>query len=73
MTEPDTTDRILRQGQALVRAIKPTGAIERAQVSLLLEAYHRRLRAIVRSAVGRLVEEILSASEPIGEDRLALF
>jgi hypothetical protein len=50
----DLTDRILRQGKALVRAIEalgtiePTGPFERALAHLLMAAYKRRLRAIVR-------------------------
>ncbi len=73
------TERTIEQGKALVRAsaaleiIRPTGPVERVQVWFLLEAYHRPLRAVVRSAVGWLAEEMPSASERIGEDRLALF
>jgi hypothetical protein len=53
VTEPETTDRIIRQGQAIVRAlealeiIEPTGSIEAAITWLLLQAHRRRLRAIV--------------------------
>jgi hypothetical protein len=49
----DLTDRILRQGRALVRAIEalgtiePTGPFERALARLLIAAYKRHLRAIV--------------------------
>jgi hypothetical protein len=49
----EPTDRIICQGQALVRAvealetIQATGPLERAMGWLPLEAYRRRLRAIV--------------------------
>jgi hypothetical protein len=51
--ELGTTERILQQGQALVRpiqalqAVEPTLSFELAQVWLLLQAYRRRLRVIV--------------------------
>jgi hypothetical protein len=54
MVGSDLTDCILRQGRALVRAIEtvgtigPTGPFERALASLLMAAYNRRLRAIVK-------------------------
>jgi hypothetical protein len=47
MTNPELTDRILRQGRALVRAIEalgtiqPTGPFERALARLLMAAYKR--------------------------------
>ena len=50
MTDPVHTDRILEQGEALVRAIEalstidPSGPSERALARLLLTAYKRRLR-----------------------------
>jgi hypothetical protein len=56
MTDPELTAHVIRQGKALVRAIKslstiePTGPIERFIVGLLLPAYKRRLRAIVEAA-----------------------
>jgi hypothetical protein len=73
------TERILEQGQALVRAIEaletiePTGPIERVQVWFLLQAYRRRLRAIVGAAPAWLAEEILSASQRVGSDRPAVW
>ncbi|MCK4472258.1 MAG: hypothetical protein KAW49_10780 [Anaerolineae bacterium] len=79
MTNPDLTDLIITQGRALVRAIEalgtiePTGPFERALARLLLAAYKRRLRAIVEAAFGWVSEEILSASERIGDDRAALW
>jgi hypothetical protein len=63
------TDRIILQGRALVRAIEalgtiePTGPFERALARLLLAAYKRRLRAIVKVVPTWVSEEILSASE----------
>jgi hypothetical protein len=54
MTNPQLTDRILRQGRALVRAIEamdtiePSGPLERALALLRMAAYKRRLRAIVK-------------------------
>jgi hypothetical protein len=50
------TDTVPRQGKALVRAIEaletiePTGPIERVQAWFLLQAYRRRLRALVAAA-----------------------
>lgn len=75
----ETTKRILEQGQALVRAIEAletidhTGPLERAQVWMLLQAYRRRLRAIVGTAPDWLAEEILSASQAIDKDRPAVW
>ena len=71
----DRTERILEQGQALVRAIEaletiePTGPIERVQVWFLLQAYRGRLRAIVAAAPRWVAEEILTASQQIRADR----
>jgi hypothetical protein len=42
-------------------------AIERATVWLLLQAYRRRLRAIIVAAPSWMGEQILSASEGVGE------
>jgi hypothetical protein len=73
------TKKILEQGQAIVRAIEaletiePTGPIERVQAWFLLQAYRRRLRGIVAAAPEWVGEEILSASERIGEDRAAVW
>ena len=72
-------ERILEQGKALVRAIEtletiqPTGPFERAITWLRLQACRRRLRAIVELAPARLAEEILSASQRIGDDRPAVW
>jgi hypothetical protein len=73
------TEQILEQGKALVRAIEalesinPTGPIERVQVWFLLQAYRRRLRAIVAAAPAWMAEEILSASQHIEEDWAAVW
>ena len=75
----NSTERILEQGKALVRAIEsletiePTGPLEQALVWLLLKAYRRRLRAIVSAAPTWVSEEILSASQRIPEDRPAVW
>jgi hypothetical protein len=52
------------------RAHRP---IEQVIIWLLLQAYRRRLRAIVTSALAWVSEEILSASQRIGEDRPAIW
>jgi hypothetical protein len=59
-------------GIRLIRAIEPTGPIERAMVWLLLQAYRRRLRATVAAAPEWVGEEILGASEGVGDDRAAV-
>jgi hypothetical protein len=70
---------VLRQGKALVRAIEaletiePTGPLERAMVWVLLQAYQRRLRGIVVLAPDWVGEEILGASQRIGDDRPAVW
>ncbi len=77
MTDPNVTDQIIAQGKALVRAIEalstiePSGPFERWQMRLLQAAYKQRLRAIVAAAPAWVAEEILSASEHIGDDRAA--
>ena len=79
MTDPELTDRIIAQGRALVRAIEalgtiePSGPIEQAIAGLLQAAYKRRLRAIIAAAPAWVGEEILSASERIGDDRAAVW
>ena len=79
MNDPALTDHILRQGKAPVRAIEalgtiePTGPFERALARLLMAAYKRRLRAIVKVVPTWVSEEILSASEHIGDDRAVLW
>jgi len=79
MTDLELTDRILRQGKALVRAVEALGTIEpgspveRAAARLLLFVYKRRLRGVVEVAPSWMVEEILSASGHIGDDRAVLW
>jgi hypothetical protein len=79
MTDPTPTDRIPRQGKALLRAIEametiePTGPFERALARLLMAAYKRRLRAIVKVAPAWVSEEIPRASERIGDRRAVLW
>ena len=79
MTDPNSTDRIMTQGKALVRVgeapspIEPSGPFERALAGLLLAGYKQRLRAIVETAPSWVTKEILSASEHIGDDRAALW
>jgi hypothetical protein len=69
MSDRECTDRILRQGRALVRAIEalgtiqPTGPFERALACLLVAAYKRHLRAIVAASPTWVSEEMLSTSE----------
>lgn len=69
------TETILSQGKALVRAIEgvettePAGPTERVITWLLLQAYRRRLRAIVAGARASVSEEILSASQAIDDQR----
>ena len=64
----DLTNRIIAQGRALVRAIEalstiqPSGPFERALARLLMAAYKRRLRGIVKLAPTWVSDEILSAS-----------
>ena len=56
MPDRETTDHILRQGKALVRAIEamgiiePTNRLERKLASLLLHLYKRRLRGPLEAA-----------------------
>ena len=67
------------RARALVRAIEglseiePSGPVERFVTGLLLAVYRRRLRGIVEAAQAWAAEEILSASERIGDDRAALW
>jgi hypothetical protein len=73
------TERILQQGQALVRAIEaletiePTGPIEQVQVWCLLQAYRRRLMDLMELVPDWPAEEIPSASQRIGDDRPAVW
>jgi hypothetical protein len=70
-----TLNRILKQVQAFAHqiqvpaSIEPPGLLERALARLLMAAYRRRLRAIVRVVPTWVSEEILSASEHIRDDR----
>mgnify|MGYP001145167593 CR=1 FL=1 len=79
MNELELTERILEQGQALVRAIEaletiePAGPLERVNRWLLLQVYKRRLRMLVVHAPSWLCEEILSASQEIRKDRPAVW
>jgi hypothetical protein len=68
----DLTNRIILQGRALVRAIEALGTIEPTG-RLLMAAYKRRLRAIVKVVPTWVSEEILSASERIGDDSTVLW
>ena len=78
-TDREVTDRVIAQGRALVRAIEalgtsdPTGPFERAVAGLLSTAYRRRVRAIVSAAPSWVGEQILSASERVGDDRAAVW
>ena len=77
--DPEHVDHIIQQGRALVRAIEalgtiePTGWFERLIAGLQLAAYKRRLRATVEVSPEWVVERILSASERIGDRRMALW
>lgn len=79
MHEVTVVDRVITQGRALVRAIEalgiiePSGWFERALARLLLAGYKHRLRAIVGTVPAWVTEEILSASQHIGDDRAALW
>ena len=79
MTGHELTDRIIAQGKALVRAIEalgtiePSGPFERAIAGLLLAAYKRRLRGIVEVVPAWVSEEIMNASQRIGDDRVAVW
>ena len=79
MTDPELTDRILRQGRALVRAIGTLGTIppsdpfKHVLACLLIVAYQRQLRAIAVATPVCVSEEILSVSERTGDDRAVLW
>ena len=53
--------------------IEPVGPYERALARLLMAAYKRLLRAIVKVVPTWVSEEILGASEHIGDDRPVLW
>ena len=75
MNTDKPTEHIMEQGKTLVRAIEaldtiePTGPIEEVLVWILARVYKRRLRGIVGAVPAWVAEEILSASEGIGERR----
>ena len=77
--DPTHTDRIIAQGKALVRAIEalstiePSGWLERWQAGLLVAAYRHRLREIIKVVPSWVAEEILSASEHMEEERVAVW
>jgi len=64
MHDPNTTETVIEQGRALVRAIESIGTIE---PSGPLE------RALVKVLPDWVTEEILSASQHIGDDRAAVW
>jgi len=78
-TNPTHTDRVIRQGRALVKAIEglseadPGGPIERLMIQMLLDSYKQRLQALVTALPAWAVEKILSASERVGDDRAVLW
>jgi hypothetical protein len=65
MSDLELTDRLISQGRALeaLGTIEPTGPFECALARLLMAAYKRRLRAIVKVVPTWVSEEMLSASE----------
>jgi len=69
------TDRVIAQGRAVeaLGTIEPAGPFERTLAGLLQAAYKRRLRAIVEAAPEWVSEEVLSASEHVGDDRAVLW
>ena len=79
MDDAKITDRVIRQGRALVRAIEaleiiePSASFEHAIAGLLVKAYKRRLRAIVGAVPTWAGDRILAASESIPDRRAALF
>jgi len=79
VTSLELTDHIISQGRALVHAIEamgtiqPTGPFERALARLLMAAYKRCPRAIVKVAPTWVSGENLSATERIGDKRAVLW
>jgi hypothetical protein len=65
MSESDHTNRIIRQGRALVKAIQglsevdPTDPVERPMIRMLLDCYKQRLQAITAALPAWAVEKIL--------------
>ncbi len=72
-TDPAITETVIEQGKALVRAIEPSGWFERALAGSLQAGYKRRLRVLVAVLPDWVTEEILSASQHIGDDRAAMW
>ena len=79
MADPNATETVIEQGKALVCAVEAIGTIEpdnwfeRWQTRRLQATYKRRLRALVAVAPSWVTEEILSASQHIGDDRAAVW
>ncbi len=79
MANSELTETILEQGKALVRAIEalgtiePSGWFERMLAGILMAVYKQRLRGIVETAPAWVGEQILSASQHVGEDRPAVW
>jgi hypothetical protein len=77
VSDSEFTDPLISQSRAraieILGTIQPTGPFERALARLLMAAYKRRLRAIVKVVSTWVSEKILSASERIGDDRTVLW
>ncbi len=79
MTNPDVTETAIEQGRAIVRAIEalgviePSGQFERLLAGILMAVYKRRLQGIIATAPAWVGEQILSASQHVGEDRAAVW
>jgi len=78
MTSPELTDSTIIQGRTLVQAIEALGSIEssdpfeRVVAELFQAAYRRRLTEIIEAAPEWVAEEILGASEHVGDQRAVL-
>jgi hypothetical protein len=66
---PSVKEGVLVRAIEALGTIEPTGPFERALARLLIAAYKRRLQAIVKVVPTWVSEEILSASERIGDRR----
>ena len=79
MPDLNATETIIEQVKALVRAIEAIGTIEpdnwfeQWQARRLQATYKERLRGIVAAAPSWVSEEILNASEHIGDHRAVLW
>ena len=77
LTPTEAASKIIAEGRALVRAIAaidtsvPGDPIEHRQARLLQVEYRHCLRELLRAVPAWVAEEILSASEQIGDDRAA--